>query len=83
MRRYRRGAPLVEAHRDHTYQRLSARGSHWPVALVLVGIQTLVIAVSWWGVTVQKPLLGAAGVLVILSAYLLSPSLLGPVRART
>jgi UDP-N-acetylmuramyl pentapeptide phosphotransferase/UDP-N-acetylglucosamine-1-phosphate transferase len=73
-KRARRGARLTEAHREHTYQRLTAELGlpHWVVS---VGVLVLSLAItaswafaSWW--------FAAALTLVVGVAYLTSPSAL-------
>ena len=48
MRRAIRHEPLLEAHRDHVYQQLSApdRAPHWVVALGMV-LASAVVTVAW------------------------------------
>lgn len=76
VRRYRRGAPLTEAHREHTYQVLTLGGlSHSAVALAIAGVQTLVVAVLWWGYGAGTPWLGVLAALAALAAYSAAPRL--------
>ena len=76
LRRYRRGASLMEAHREHVYQRLAAQGrSHLSVALVVTGVQVLSIGLAW-RVAVNPNLIGILlSCLQVLTAYLALPSL--------
>lgn len=49
LRRWRRGEPLTQAHREHAYQRLVQGGSsHVRVAVLVAGVQVGVAAVAWW-----------------------------------
>ena len=74
VRRYRRGAPLTEAHREHTYQLLAVGGwSHTQVSLVVAGVQTLVVILVWWGAVAGLLWMGAAAALAALLVYLAAP----------
>ena len=74
--RYRRGARLAEAHREHVYQRLVTGGrSHLSVALAIAGLQAAIVAVIWWGAAVDRAAVGVAVGLAILVAYVASPGL--------
>jgi UDP-N-acetylmuramyl pentapeptide phosphotransferase/UDP-N-acetylglucosamine-1-phosphate transferase len=74
VRRYRRGAPLTEAHREHSYQRLTAGGrSHVAVALTVAGAESLVVALVWWGYREGLVWLGILGTLAALAGYAAAP----------
>lgn len=76
VRRYRRKAPLTEAHREHTYQQLTARGhSHSVVALAVAGIQALVLALVWWGYWAGLIWLGIFAAFAVLALYSSTPRL--------
>jgi UDP-GlcNAc:undecaprenyl-phosphate GlcNAc-1-phosphate transferase len=50
LRRARSGAPLMEAHREHTYQLLVAGGrSHTQVSLVVAGASGAIVLLAWAG----------------------------------
>lgn len=78
-RRWRRGAPLGQSHREHLYQQfLGAKDPHGPVALALVGAG---LCLSFLGFAVYRwPAAGWAGVLVAASLFSLEYFL---VRRRT
>lgn len=70
VRRYRRGSALTEAHREHTYQRLTAGGrSHVAIALAVAGVEALSVALVWWGYQVGLIWLGILLVLALLTTY--------------
>lgn len=73
IRRARRGDPLMVAHREHAYQRLTRdlQLPHSVVSLLVAGLAALV-ATAW----AFAPEAVAAGITLLLcAAYLLSPSL--------
>lgn len=71
--RARRGAPLLEPHREHAYQRLAqSLGSHLPVSVAVASAATLVcLAAGAW------PMIPALVIaLIVASLYLLAPTAL-------
>jgi UDP-N-acetylmuramyl pentapeptide phosphotransferase/UDP-N-acetylglucosamine-1-phosphate transferase len=68
-----RGAPLFEAHREHTYQRLTAASGLPHIAVALgAAILSAVITVSW---TVQSAAVSLAATALGCGLYLFSPSI--------
>lgn len=79
LRRYHQGRPLTEAHREHTYQRLTVDGrSHVAVALFVVGVQAFVTVIVWLALRTQHEGLGLTVVLVTLLGYVMSPLAFSP-----
>jgi UDP-GlcNAc:undecaprenyl-phosphate/decaprenyl-phosphate GlcNAc-1-phosphate transferase len=74
LRRALHGEPVMTAHRQHVYQRLVSEAgmSHSAVAAMTV-VLALVITLAW---VPGSPLVGVPGTLVVLAAYLASPSTL-------
>lgn len=77
VQRFRRGSPLMDAHREHTYQRLVLAGkSHTLVALLVAGFQVLTVLFVQIGESAGFYALGVLlGSLVVVS-YLASPQVL-------
>jgi UDP-GlcNAc:undecaprenyl-phosphate/decaprenyl-phosphate GlcNAc-1-phosphate transferase len=75
VRRALRGEQLLMAHRQHVYQRLVSEAgmSHGTVAAITV-ILALIVTVAWLP---GSPLLGLPVTLVVLVAYLASPTVFG------
>lgn len=80
LRRARRGAPLAEAHREHVYQRLVARGwGHLPAALAtaVAGGAVCLLVVS---LAAEHPVATAGLTLLVVVLYLSLPALDARVR---
>ena len=77
LRRTRAHAPLLEAHREHTYQRLASAGrSHTQVA-VLVGVSSSgVVFLAWMGTRDGQlgPLAALVGISAVIGTYLAAGS---------
>lgn len=78
VRRASRGEPLLEAHRSHVYQRLTNELGipHLAGAAIVAGTAGAVVLSWWW---LSSPAAVVASI-VMLSAYLVSPVLLGRIR---
>lgn len=79
VRRARRGAPLMEAHREHAYQRLTQQGwSHLQVAGLCAVISAVAAAIMYAVVDDGTPTQFAAfaACLVLVGGYLALPSVL-------
>lgn len=80
LRRAARGEPLMEAHREHAYQRLAGkhRLPHWVVAALVAGASAAVTrlwtSTPWW--------VASTGTLMACATYLLLPSSLNLRAAR-
>lgn len=75
LRRAMRHESLFEAHRSHTYQRLT-EATGWPHLAVssLIAAGSVVITAAWW---TPWPWLGATVSAVVVIGYLLAPRLAG------
>lgn len=79
-RRYRAGAPLLEAHREHVYQRLVAVGvSHVLGTVVVLAFTTFVCAAVRWMPTGTALATSAA----VLVAYVATPTLAARLKGAT
>lgn len=74
IKRVLRGASLFQAHREHTYQRLtSARASTHMITSLLVTLSSVLITVSWTSRALWVPVTTTT---IASAAYLLAPRLL-------
>lgn len=73
-----RREPILQAHREHTYQRIAAQGWSHTAVSALVLVCNLVITLAWLP---GRPVLGVPASVIIVSAYLLSPIPLRRLRA--
>lgn len=71
IKRWRRGAPLMEAHREHVYQKLAETFPHAKVT-GFVALCSILITIAW--VTLPWPLALGTSVAVV-GLYLLAPKL--------
>ncbi len=70
-RRWRRGAPLMEAHREHAYQRLVVSGrSHVQVASAVAVLQLGVVFMAWSAWASGLRLLAVVALPAMLAGYL-------------
>jgi UDP-N-acetylmuramyl pentapeptide phosphotransferase/UDP-N-acetylglucosamine-1-phosphate transferase len=71
-RRASRGESLTEAHREHTYQRLTFRGrfSHLTVAILVASLAAIIAAA--WGLT--SPAMASALTLAVCLGYVILPA---------
>lgn len=78
LRRSAKRAPLVEAHREHVYQRVQQLTKSHGVATVVVTIATIGSgAAGVWSLVIPGATLGAASCLTLLvTSYLVSPRLI-------
>lgn len=85
-RRIARGEPWAEAHREHTYQRLTTQlaGSHTLATLSMIIVMAAGAALGALSLagSRQLRLLGDFGVAAVVATYLAAPSLLGRVQRR-
>jgi len=71
LRRARRGAPLLKAHREHTYQQLtSVVGLSHPLVAVGVGVISALVTLAW---LIPAPWLSTGLTVTLLAGYLASP----------
>lgn len=78
-RRTVRGEPIWQPHRSHTYQQLVRQGlSHVTVAAAVTLAAALCGALAWWG---NSGLAAWIGCVVVVAAYLASPTLLRRARS--
>lgn len=71
LRAWRR-EPLLEAHRSHIYQRLTASSS-WPHVAVsgLIAVASVAVTVAWW----MNTWIGAVVSVILVAAYLAAPAM--------
>lgn len=82
LRRARRGAPLLEAHREHVYQRLVSRGwGHLPAACATAGAGAI-ICLMVAALASEHPVATAGLTMLVLVLYLALPALDSRVRPR-
>jgi len=77
VRRARAGAPLMEAHREHAYQRLVAGGlSHAHVSLGVAATSVGVVLAAWAGMRfgILGVALSVTAIAAILAVYLWAPN---------
>jgi UDP-N-acetylmuramyl pentapeptide phosphotransferase/UDP-N-acetylglucosamine-1-phosphate transferase len=82
VRRFRRGVPLTDAHREHAYQQLAAGGCrHTTVAMYVCVMEIVVTAAVWWGYRAGQAWLGLLAAVSALVVYSIVPRLMSS-RAR-
>jgi Fuc2NAc and GlcNAc transferase len=79
--RYAKGAPLTQAHRSHSYQRLSRYwGGHQSVTLLVISINVFWL-LPWAAVAIRWPALGFACSIVALVPIVFAVTKLGAGRS--